>query len=119
MTGHGPRRQEEATRAACRSALQARCKAGRTAACGCHLAGAAPHRLYDPLADEKGLTLRVDVDAAAPMHGNRELVTQALANLVDNAIKYGGRGESAANGVPAEIAVRAASEGDLIRLSVA
>jgi signal transduction histidine kinase len=75
--------------------------------------------LYDPLADQKGLTLRVDVDAAAPMRGNRELVTQALANLVDNAIKYGSRGEAAANGTPAEIAVRAASEGDVIRLSVA
>ena len=75
--------------------------------------------LYDPLADEKGLTLRVDVDAAVPMLGNRELVTQALANLVDNAIKYGSRGEGAANGEPAEIAVRAAGEGDVIRLSVA
>ncbi|MBX9828782.1 MAG: HAMP domain-containing histidine kinase [Xanthobacteraceae bacterium] len=75
--------------------------------------------LYDPLADEKGLMLRVDVDSAALMRGNRELVTQALANLVDNAIKYGSRGERAANGVPAEIAVRAASEGDVIRLSVA
>lgn len=82
--------------------------------------------LYDPLADEKGLALRVDVDAAVPMRGNRELVTQALANLVDNAIKYGKRGkgaassaEHAANGAPVEIAVRAASEGDRIRLSVA
>ena len=75
--------------------------------------------LYDPLADEKGLTLRIDVDAAVPMRGNRELVTQALANLVDNAIKYGSRGEGVANGAPVEIAVRAASEGDVIRLSVA
>jgi signal transduction histidine kinase len=75
--------------------------------------------LYDPLADEKGLTLHVDADAAVPMRGNRELVTQALANLVDNAIKYGSRDAAAANGLPAEIAVRAASEGDVIRLSVA
>jgi signal transduction histidine kinase len=75
--------------------------------------------LYDPLADDKGLALRMDVDAAVPMRGNRELVTQALANLVDNAIKYGSRGEHAANGEPAEIAVRAASDGDRITLSVA
>ena len=75
--------------------------------------------LYDPLADDKGLNLRIDVDAAVPMRGNRELVTQALANLVDNAIKYGGRGAHAVNGAPAEIAVRAASDGDRIRLSVA
>jgi signal transduction histidine kinase len=44
--------------------------------------------LYEPLADDKGILLRVEAPAAAPMHGNRELVSQALANLVDNAIKY-------------------------------
>ncbi|MPZ37542.1 MAG: HAMP domain-containing protein [Rhizobiales bacterium] len=44
--------------------------------------------LYEPLADEKGLTLRVEAPESAPMYGNRELVSQALANLVDNAIKY-------------------------------
>jgi signal transduction histidine kinase len=27
--------------------------------------------------------------APAPLHGNRELISQALANLVENAIKYG------------------------------
>ena len=44
--------------------------------------------LYDPLADEKGLALKVEAAASLPVRGNRELVTQALANLVDNAIKY-------------------------------
>ena len=64
--------------------------------------------LYDPLADEKGLTLTVEAGAAVPMRGNRELVTQALANLVDNAIKYGGRARGrSADGEPAEIAGRA------------
>ena len=47
--------------------------------------------LYDPLADEKGIALKIEADSAAPVKGNRELVTQALANLVDNAIKYGAR----------------------------
>ena len=51
--------------------------------------------LYEPLADEKGLTLKVEADAAAPARGNRELVSQALANLVDNAIKYAGRERAA------------------------
>src|SRR5258705_10160727 len=32
--------------------------------------------LYEPLADDKGLTLRVEAPEAAPMHGNRELVSQ-------------------------------------------
>ena len=47
--------------------------------------------LYDPLADEKGLTLKIEAADAVPVRGNRELVTQALANLVDNAIKYAAR----------------------------
>jgi signal transduction histidine kinase len=75
--------------------------------------------LYDPLADEKGLTLRADDGAAVPMCGNRELVTQALANLVDNAIKYGSRGTPSADGEPPEVAVRVESEGGYVRLSVA
>ena len=44
--------------------------------------------LYEPLAEEKGIALKVEADAPAPVNGNRELVSQALANLVDNAIKY-------------------------------
>ena len=44
--------------------------------------------LYEPLADEKGIALKVETNGAAPVCGNRELVSQALANLVDNAIKY-------------------------------
>ena len=74
--------------------------------------------LYDPLADEKGITLKVEADAAAPARGNRELVTQALANLVDNAIKYAGRERAANNGTPAEIVVKAGADGDRIVLTV-
>ena len=44
--------------------------------------------LYEPLAEDSGMTLRVKT-APAPVHGNRELISQALANLVENAIKYG------------------------------
>ncbi len=44
--------------------------------------------LYEPLAEEKGLALTVEADVPAPVKGNRELISQALANLVDNAIKY-------------------------------
>jgi signal transduction histidine kinase len=46
------------------------------------------HELYEPLAEDTGLTLRVQTESA-PLHGNRELISQALANLVENAIKYG------------------------------
>jgi signal transduction histidine kinase len=46
------------------------------------------HELYEPLAEDGGMTLRLKT-APAPLHGNRELIGQALANLVENAIKYG------------------------------
>jgi signal transduction histidine kinase len=75
--------------------------------------------LYEPLADEKGIHLKVEAPAAAPVHGNRELVSQALANLVDNAIKYGAAGGAAVNGAAAEILVTAMGEGDRIMLAVA
>ncbi len=82
--------------------------------------------LYEPLADDKGLTLRVEAPESAPMHGNRELISQALANLVDNAIKYAAPNnatlapeQSPLNGVQPEIVVKAAGEGDRILLTVA
>jgi signal transduction histidine kinase len=74
--------------------------------------------LYAPLADDKGLTLKIEAGVSLPVRGNRELVTQALANLVDNAIKYACPHESEANGTPADVLVQASGEGDRIRLSV-
>ena len=74
--------------------------------------------LYEPLAEEKGIALTVEAGGAAPVRGNRELVSQALANLVDNAIKYAGP-NAKMNGTPAGIVVRAGAEGDRIALSVA
>lgn len=72
--------------------------------------------LYEPVADDAGLTLRVDAEPS-PMKGNRELVTQALANLVDNAIKHAGP-SGAVNGAAPEIAVAAHANGGTIQLSV-
>jgi signal transduction histidine kinase len=74
--------------------------------------------LYEPLADDKGLMLKVDAPAAAPVRGNRELVSQALANLVDNAIKYAAPNGAQADGVSSEIVVQAMGEGDRILLTV-
>jgi signal transduction histidine kinase len=74
--------------------------------------------LYEPLADEKGIALTVDAPVAAPVRGNRELVSQALANLIDNAIKYAGP-NGKLNGAPAEIVVKAGNDGERIALSVA
>jgi signal transduction histidine kinase len=45
--------------------------------------------LYGPLADEKDIRFSFDIPkTAAFIRGNRNLVSQALANLIDNAIKY-------------------------------
>jgi signal transduction histidine kinase len=73
--------------------------------------------LYEPLAEEKGLALKVDAAAPARVHGNRELVGQALANLVDNAIKYAAP-NGKLNGEPTEILVSAGNDGERIRLTV-
>ncbi len=75
--------------------------------------------LYEPLADDKGIALKIEAPASAPVRGNRELVSQALANLVDNAIKYAAPQGAAANGIPSEIVVKAAEDGDKILLTVA
>jgi signal transduction histidine kinase len=75
--------------------------------------------LYEPLAEQKGLALKVEASGAAPVRGNRELVSQALANLIDNAIKYAGPEASKLNGAPAEIVVKVGAEGERIVLTVA
>lgn len=45
--------------------------------------------LYEPLAEEKGFALRVACEPGLAVEGRRELIGQALANLIDNALKYG------------------------------
>ena len=75
--------------------------------------------LYDPLADQKGVTLTVEATGPILVRGNRELVTQALANLVDNAIKYAAPPHGGADGKPPAIVVTARSEGDQVLLTVA
>src|SRR6201996_939930 len=44
--------------------------------------------LYEPLAEEKKVSLVLMPSAPVAIEGNRSLIAQALANLVDNAIKY-------------------------------
>jgi signal transduction histidine kinase len=44
--------------------------------------------LYEPVAEKKGLALSVASDAVLPVKGNEHLLSQAIANLLDNAIKY-------------------------------
>jgi PAS domain S-box-containing protein len=52
--------------------------------------------LYDPIAEDKGVTLRVETPEGACVNGDRDLLFEAVTNLVDNAVKFtpeGGRVE--------------------------
>ena len=60
--------------------------------------------LYEPVAEEAGLSLAVTAPPGLTLIANRELVGQAIANLVDNAIKYSVT--AAGGGEPIEIAMR-------------
>lgn len=66
------------------------------------------------MADDAGLTLTSDIEPGISVQGNRELIGQALFNLIDNAIKYSvdcdGHGQ---------IAIKLARRQDAICLSVA
>jgi signal transduction histidine kinase len=82
------------------------------------------HELYEPLAEDSGLTLQVKTEPA-PLHGNRELISQALANLVENAIKYGQPaaaaqplGADVVAGAGKDILIEAKRDGDRVLLSV-
>ena len=70
--------------------------------------------LYEPLADEKNIRLKLVKSAhsgEAVIEGNRSLISQALANLVDNAIKYTPAGGN--------ITIHPAAEAQSVDVSVA
>jgi signal transduction histidine kinase len=50
--------------------------------------------LYEPIAEDKHVILQVEAADEAAVHGDRDLLFEAIANLVDNAVKFtpqGGR----------------------------
>jgi signal transduction histidine kinase len=70
--------------------------------------------LYDPIAEDKHVSLRVDAANAAMVYGDRDLLFEAVANLVDNAVKFtpeGGRVELALVHREGEIAIRVSDSG--------
>lgn len=71
--------------------------------------------LYEPLAEEAGLTLSASVEPGLSFTGNRELIGQALANLIDNALKYG----KPEGDAPPTVVVTARRIGETIELGVA
>jgi signal transduction histidine kinase len=83
--------------------------------------------LYEPAAEEAGLALAVSAQQGLSLVANRELVSQAVANLVDNAIKYSPTPSPAAAGAapspPATptgaIAISLTQVGDTVEIAVA
>ena len=49
--------------------------------------------MYDPLAEERGAALKYDRPVRpVPLLGHRQLLAQAISNLIENAIRYGSAG---------------------------
>jgi signal transduction histidine kinase len=67
--------------------------------------------LYRAVAEERGLVLHTRIDSKLPMLGDRELVQQAVANLLDNALKFTAPGTT--------INFRAKLEETVIEISIA
>jgi signal transduction histidine kinase len=44
--------------------------------------------LYGPLAEDEGTTVETEIEPAVSLKANRELVGQAMVNLLENAVKY-------------------------------
>ncbi|HLB96116.1 MAG TPA: HAMP domain-containing sensor histidine kinase, partial [Acetobacteraceae bacterium] len=70
--------------------------------------------LYDPLAEEKGLRLTLDAPSIPPIHGDPEMLRQAVTNLTDNAVKFsppGGEVRLSAIAVPSGVEITVADQG--------
>jgi PAS domain S-box-containing protein len=70
--------------------------------------------LYEPIAENKGVTLRVEAPDGAAVRGDRDLLFEAVANLVDNAVKFtpdGGRVELALLHQGGETVIRVSDTG--------
>ena len=77
--------------------------------------------LYEPVAEEAGLVLETSILPGLRLLANRELVSQAVANLVDNAIKYSLEdGRARTDGVvPPRIRLSMARSGGTLDITVA
>ena len=73
--------------------------------------------LYEPIAEEAGVALTVRAQGPLTVRGNRELVGQAIANLVDNALKYGAADRGPADPKP-EVVITGERTGGLVVLTI-
>ncbi len=70
--------------------------------------------LYEPIAEDKHVALAVEAADEATVHGDRDLLFEAVANLVDNALKFtpeGGRVELALLRRQGETVIRVSDTG--------
>ena len=63
--------------------------------------------LYEPLSEDKGLEFKAELTPGLKVRANREFVAQALANILDNAVKY------TPSGGAVMLRVRRRSSGDI------
>ncbi|HLJ04928.1 MAG TPA: HAMP domain-containing sensor histidine kinase [Acetobacteraceae bacterium] len=76
------------------------------------LAGVA--ELYGVVAEDRGISLDMEAPALLPAYGDRELIQQAVANLMDNAVKFsppGGAVRLSAALTPAGVEIAVADQG--------
>jgi len=66
--------------------------------------------LYDATAEAEGITLTSEIEGRPIVLGDKNLLTSALANLIDNALKYAGSGST--------VQVRAIEERDTVSVIV-
>jgi signal transduction histidine kinase len=75
--------------------------------------------LYEPVAEERGLVLKAEAEAPIFIRADRQLLGQAIANLIDNAIKYGTTGVSlGGTGAKPEVEVSAKIKGPIAEIVV-
>ncbi len=70
--------------------------------------------LYEPMAEDKKIELAVSTHAVPAIRADRDLLFEALANLLDNAVKFtpeGGRIEVSVNRRPGEGVLRVSDDG--------
>lgn len=69
--------------------------------------------LYEPMVEEQGGNLSMTAAGGLQVRADRQLLAQAISNLIDNALKYGAR-----DGEPPDIDVSGVTEGDKVVISV-
>ncbi|MGH6676991.1 MAG: sensor histidine kinase, partial [Xanthobacteraceae bacterium] len=65
--------------------------------------------LYEPVAEAKSIAISIDAPEPVPVTGDADLLREALANLVDNAIKFTSQGGA--------VSITARPDGRLVRVA--